>query len=134
MLSYLLPYTAGLTVLIIGDLLWLGFLMRGFYVQHLGHLMAPTVNWYAAVAFYLIYVAGVLAFAVLPQASKGLMAIALTSLALGAFAYAVYDLTNHATLRDWPLAVTLVDIAWGAFLTALVGTVMGYVLLRNPIG
>jgi uncharacterized membrane protein len=112
-------------IIIMGDLLWLGVIMREFYRMHLGHLMSGGINWYAAVTFYFMYALGIAYFAVLPYAAQGLWKVVLTSALLGAFAYATYDLTNHATLKDWPLVVTIVDIMWGAFLSALAGAV-GY--------
>jgi uncharacterized membrane protein len=89
--------------------------------------MSGGVNWYAAVTFYCMYAAGIVYFAVLPYAPQGLSKVVVTSALLGAFAYATYDLTNHATLKDWPLIVTVVDVMWGAFLSALAGAV-GYVI------
>jgi uncharacterized membrane protein len=103
------------------DLLWLGLVARNFYQQQLGYLLAPRTNWSAAIIFYLLFVAGVLVFAVLP----GLQAESLgKALLLGAFfglvTYATYDLTNLATVKDWPVVVTLVDMAWGMVLSSLV--------------
>lgn len=125
MTTIIAPFLASLVTLIVMDLLWLGFIMRSFYQTQLAQLLAPTPNWYAAGLFYLLYTAGVMYFAVLPNAAKGLSTVALQAALLGLFAYGVYDLTNHATLKNWPLIVTLVDMAWGAFITALVASV-GY--------
>lgn len=116
-----------LPVLVVGDLLWLGFIMRDFYRAHLGHLMADVVYWPPALLFYLMYPLAVVYFVVLPQAHAGLGKVMFMSALLGAFAYATYDLTNHATLRDWPLAVTVADVLWGAFLTALLGMVAYFI-------
>ena len=113
----------GLTALVFFaiDLVWLGVVAAGFYQRHLGHLLRPDVLWAPALVFYLLYVAGALVFAVLP----GLEAGALTrTLALGAFfglvAYATFDLTCMALLRDFPIVVVVVDLAWGMVLTTLV--------------
>lgn len=126
----LIPYVAGVITLIVGDLLWLGVLMRPFYMEKLAHLMAPTVVWWAAGAFYIAYTFAVWWFVVAPWAGKGigLLPLALQGALFGALAYAVYDLTNQATLRDWPVAVTVVDMAWGAFLTMLVALAMAIVM------
>jgi uncharacterized membrane protein len=103
------------------DLLWLGVLARDFYQQHLGYLMRPQVNWTAAISFYLLFIVGILIFAVKPALEARSPARALVYGALfGFFTYATYDLTNLATIRDWPLIVTVVDLIWG---TVLCGTV-----------
>ena len=102
------------------DFIWLTSMSGPFYRRLLGHLMAPSPNMTAAVVFYLLYIAGILVFAVRPALASGdwRQALMLGAL-LGLVAYATYDLTNLATMKDWPLSVTLVDMAWGAFLTGL---------------
>lgn len=103
------------------DLVWLGVVAPGFYQRHLGHLLRPDVVWGAAVLFYLLYLAGVLVFAVLPGLEAGSLA---RTVALGAFfglvAYATFDLTCMALMRDFPLVVVVVDLAWGTVLTGTV--------------
>jgi uncharacterized membrane protein len=102
-------------------MIWLGFVARNFYKANLGHLLSPDVNWLAAFAFYFIYIAGILLFAVRPGLEAQSLAKACMWGALfGFFTYATYDLTNLATLRDWPLNVVVVDIAWGTVLCTLV--------------
>lgn len=105
------------------DLLWLGVVASGFYQEQLGHLLRSDVRWGTALTFYLIYVAGILVFAVLPGLEAGSL---LRAAALGAFlgflAYATFDLTSRALFRDFPLTVALVDLAWGTVLTATVAT------------
>lgn len=103
------------------DMIWLGFVARGFYRNNLGHLLRPDVNWIAAIIFYLLYIIGILIFATMPALEKNSLrqAVLLGGL-FGFFAYATYDLTNLATLKDWPFIVVLVDIAWGVVLTASV--------------
>ena len=103
------------------DMLWLGLMARGFYQHHLQRFLAPQVNWGAAAVFYLLYIGGILIFAVNPALASGGLARAATLGALfGFFTYATYDLTNLATLDRWPLKVVFVDIAWGSFLCAVV--------------
>jgi len=103
------------------DMVWLGLIARTFYRKHIGHLMAGQVNWPAALIFYFLFIAGILVFAVLPAVEKGSFGRAVLLGALfGLFTYATYDLTNLATLKDWPLIVTVADILWGMVLTATV--------------
>lgn len=103
------------------DMVWLGLIAKPFYAKHLGHLMAAKVRWTPALLFYLLYIAGILFFAVLPALDKGSLGRAVLSGALlGLLAYATYDLTNLATLRDWPLLVTIIDLLWGMILTGSV--------------
>lgn len=118
----LFSYLAGVIVLVAADLLWLGVLMKPFYFERLGHLLAPTFYIPAALAFYLIYPLGLMLFVVQPQLANGLPQVTIMSALYGFFAYALYDLTNHATLQNWPLSLTLVDITWGAALTAAIGS------------
>jgi len=122
MLNDLKLYAAMLVAFFAIDMVWLGLVARHFYRRHLGFLLAPDVNWIAAVLFYLLFIAGILVFVVLP----GLDAHSLKkTLMLGAFfglvTYATYDLTNLATVKNWPLAVTIVDMIWGTVLSTLVG-------------
>jgi len=115
----------GLTALVFFaiDLVWLGVVAQGFYQKHLGHLLRPDVVWPAALVFYLMYLAGVLVFAVLPGLEAGSLP---RTLALGAFfglvAYATFDLTCMALFRDFPLVVVVVDLVWGTVLTGTVAT------------
>lgn len=104
------------------DMLWLGYLARNFYKTQLQHLLSPEVNWPAAFLFYFIYIAGILFFAVRPGLSAQSLGVACLYGALfGFFTYATYDLTNLATLTNWPIKVVVVDIAWGTLLCTLVG-------------
>jgi len=123
---YAKVYLAALVGFLAIDMVWLVFLARGFYQKHLGFLLSERPNWWAAIAFYLLFVVGVLVFAVAP----GLQANSLRkAVLLGAFfglvTYATYDLTNLATVTNWPWLVTVVDMAWGAVLTAAVSSI-GY--------
>jgi uncharacterized membrane protein len=103
------------------DMLWLGFFARGFYKKNLGFILSDNVNWTAAVVFYLIYIGGILFFSVLPALRDQSWMIALINGAvLGGLCYATYDLTNMATISQWPLIVVIVDILWGIVLTGSV--------------
>jgi uncharacterized membrane protein len=103
------------------DLLWLGVVARGFYQTHMGHLRKPSVNWTAAVTFYLLFLVGLVVLVVLPAVERESLAQAVLLGALfGLVTYAAYDLTNLATLEGFPLKVALVDLVWGAVLCATV--------------
>ncbi len=106
------------------DMVWLGLIAKNFYAQRIGLLMKPDINWPAAILFYLLFIIGLVVFAIMPAFEKGSWLHALSLGALfGLIAYATYDLTNLATLKNWPLSVTIVDLAWGAVLGALVSGV-----------
>jgi len=112
------------------DMLWLGVVARGFYRRQLGGLLAEQVNWTAAIVFYLLYIAGIVFFVTLPAARTGSLVRALcTGAFFGLVTYATYDLTNLATLKGWPLGVTIVDIAWGMTLCTVVAAA-GYAAAR----
>lgn len=114
-------YLLTVPVFFLIDMVWLGFVARNFYKEQLHSLLSPQVNWTAALLFYFIYIAGILFFAVRPGLEAGSLARACLSGALfGFFTYATYDLTNLATLRDWPVLVSVVDIGWGTLLCTLV--------------
>lgn len=113
----LLAYAATFIALAALDFLWLGVVAKNFYREGIGHLMAPGPNLAAAAAFYLLYPIGLVVFVVLPSGGDWLRALALGAV-FGLFCYGTYDLTNLAILKDWPLSVTLVDMAWGAVVSA----------------
>mgnify|MGYP000743042421 CR=1 FL=1 len=114
-------YAIALSVFLAIDMVWLGFVAKNFYRQQIGFLMKQDINWTAAIMFYLLYIAGLVAFVITPAIEKASWLHALLFGALfGLITYATYDLTNLATIKDWPLLVTIVDLAWGAFLAALV--------------
>ena len=112
------------------DMFWLGVVARGFYRRQLSGLLADQVNWAAAITFYLLYIAGIVFFVTLPAARAGSLTRALAAGAFfGLVAFATYDLTNIATLKGWPVAVTVADICWGMVLAASVAAA-GYAVAR----
>ncbi len=118
----LLGVTAGLFFLL--DAAWLGLAARTFYRRQLGHLMAEGFRWPAAVLFYILFPAGLLRFVILPMAGAGSAGqAALNGGLFGLVAYSTYELTNLATLRKWPVLVTVVDILWGMTLSSAVSIV-----------
>lgn len=103
------------------DYIWLGFIAKKLYYAEMGKLLLDKPNMGAALAFYLIYVVGVLVFVVNPALAKDSWQYALGMGALfGLVAYATYDLTNLATIKDFPLKIVIIDLAWGMFITAAV--------------
>ena len=124
LLSFLKLYAVAVVTFFVIDLLWLGVIARGFYQAQIGHLLKPNVNWAAALAFYLIFVAGIVVLAVRPavESESLLVAIALGAL-LGLVTYAAYDLTNLATLEGFPLTVAVVDMIWGMVLCGSVSAI-----------
>ena len=117
--KYVASYAGTAIVMVALDMLWLGLIAKPLYQQGIGHLMAERPNVGVAVLFYLLYALGVVIFAVSPQHNGSSWAMTLTMGALfGFFAYATYDLTNLATLRDWPWRLSLIDIGWGTLVSA----------------
>ena len=103
------------------DILWLGVVAKNFYNRHLGRFFRERVNWTAATIFYCLYILGILIFAILPGISFASLARTVTlGVLYGLFTYATYDLTNLATLKDWPVKIVVVDILWGMVLCGLV--------------
>lgn len=119
-MALIVTYAATLLVFAGVDFLWLGYVAQGYYRSKIGHLFADQVNLPAAVAFYLVYVLGLMVFAVMPSvAAGGVMKGFLQGALFGLFCYATYDLTNLATLKNWSLPLSLVDMAWGALLSGV---------------
>jgi len=127
---YVKLYLATLAAFFAVDMVWLGLVARGFYSKHIGFLLSPSPKWAAAIVFYLLFVAGLLIFAILPGLQAGSLQRALLLGALfGLLTYATYDLTNLATVKDWPLIVTIVDMIWGTVLATIV-TLAGFFIGR----
>ena len=112
------------------DFVWLGFVARTFYRKHIGFLLADQPNWWAAFFFYALFVAGLVVFVVNPSLqARSLPKAILLGAFFGLVTYATYDLTNHATVKNWPWIVTVVDLCWGTVLAASVGGI-GYMAGR----
>ena len=117
--KYIAAYGGTVIVMVALDMLWLGVVAKSMYQEGIGHLMAEGPNVGVAVLFYLLYALGVVIFVVVPHHNGSSWATTLTMGALfGFFAYATYDLTNLATLRQWPLGLSLIDIGWGTLVSA----------------
>ena len=125
----IITYVSILISFAVFDSLWLALIAKDFYAKQLGFLFAKSVNFIPVLVFYPLYSLGVLLLAVIPALNSGSWLEALWRGALiGLIAYAAYDLTNHATIANWPTVVTIVDIAWGAFVTASVSLVSYFVI------
>ncbi len=120
-------YLIALVVFFVIDIIWLGFIAKDLYRENLGHLMRSSTNWPAAIIFYSFYIAGLIFFVVNPALEKNSIIYALLSGALfGFITYATYDMTNLATLKDWPLKITIIDIIWGTALNGLTASISFY--------
>lgn len=123
-MSYLKLYFVSIVVFFVIDIVWLGLISKNLYATYLGHLMAPKVNWAAAIIFYALFIAGLVFFVIEPSLAKHSLRYAILAGAFfGLICYATYDLTNLATLKDWPLNITLIDLAWGTVLNSAVATI-----------
>ena len=124
-LDFLKLYGIGVVVCFGLDLVWLGLVAKGFYQRHIGHLMRPDIQWVPGILFYVIYVAALIVFVVEPALEKQSLSRAI---GLGAFfglaAYAAFDLTSMALFKEFPLIAAMVDLAWGATLSAVVSAVI----------
>lgn len=118
-MQWIIAYLAAGVSFGILDALWLRWAGPNFYRPALGDLLAEQFRMGPALVFYLLYIAAMVWFAVRPGIVLGAPHAVLNGALLGGIAYATYDLTNQATLKVWPVHVTLVDIAWGASATAL---------------
>lgn len=119
---FLKLYIIAFVIFLAIDAVWLGLVAPKFYKAQIGHLMADSPNLIAALVFYLIFIVGVVYFVAIPGVESGkLTEVLLRGALFGFITYATYDLTNLATLKDWPLTVTIVDLVWGTSLSTLIG-------------
>lgn len=128
---FLKLYAIALPVFVAIDMVWLGFVAKNFYRDQIGFLMNSQINWAAAVVFYLLFVVGLVVFVISPALERrSLMHALLFGALFGLVTYATYDLSNLATIKDWPIWVTVVDLAWGATLAASVSTVTYFIATK----
>jgi len=131
MIDFLKTWLIALVAFTAIDLVWLGFIANNLYKKYLGFLMKPSPNWPVAIVFYLIYLTGVVFFVINPALAKQSWKYALfAGMFFGLVTYATYDLTNLATLKDWPPLITVVDLIWGSTLGGLVSLVTYIILSR----
>lgn len=126
----IIAYLGSAVTLLVLDVIWIMTAIGWLYRPQLGDRLLEQPNLMVAGLFYLVYVVGIVVFAVLPaaQAQNWLMALGLGAL-LGLVAYGTYDFTNLSTLRDWPLAVSVIDLCWGITVSAAAAT-GGYFAVR----
>lgn len=121
--TFLILYAISVPVFFIIDMIWLGVIASSFYRDRIGHMM--EINWPAAVIFYLVFLVGLTYFATYPamSGSSAWQSALMLGALFGFFTYATYDMTNLATLRDWPISLVVVDIIWGTILGAAVAVI-----------
>ena len=130
-MRYAIAYLATAVVFLVADMIWLGFVAKNFYRDNLGGMLLEQPSIPVAAAFYALYVVGVIIFAVAPALREETwLTAAIYGALFGFFAYATYDLTNLATLKDWPPIVSIVDLAWGTCVTAVAAT-GGYAITQQ---
>lgn len=115
-------YCVILISMILIDGIWLGVMLKPFYAPKMGQLLAHSISFLPAILFYVIYAAALNIFVILPalKNNSGYFEVILMGLLFGMVTYGTYDLTNQATLKNWPWMLTVVDIAWGSVLAAMV--------------
>jgi uncharacterized membrane protein len=127
---YLKVFLFTLPIFFAIDMIWLGFIAKDFYQKHLGYIMG-TVNWPAAMIFYFLFIVGLVALVIVPAIeSQSWNKLIVYALLFGLCTYATYDLTNLATIKDWPLIVTAVDLVWGMFLSLSVSSISYFIYLK----
>jgi uncharacterized membrane protein len=131
MLKLFVTYLTTTVVMVVIDLVWLGVIAKPMYQAGIGHLMADNPNLVAALFFYALFPMGLMIFAILPEAANaGWQRTALLGALFGFFTYATYDLTNLATLKNYPLQLALVDILWGSLVSTITASAGRWVFNR----
>ncbi len=128
---FLKLYAIAFPVFFAIDMVWLGLVAKNFYAKQIGFLMKSNINWTAAIIFYLLFIVGLVLFVVSPALEKhSWMHAVLFGALFGLISYATYDLTNLATMKDWPLLITVVDLIWGSVLASSVSTVTYFIAVK----
>lgn len=123
--TFLISFFSTLIPLLVIDFVWLSMMMKSFYAKQIGHLTSSSPVIIAAVIFYILYTIGLVFFVVQPafQSNLVFLKVFLYGALFGLVAYGTYDLTNQATLKDWPVLVTIIDLAWGSLMTGAVSVI-----------
>ena len=129
MKTFLITYSSAIISMLVIDLIWLSLTMKPFYQKYVGHLLSSTPNVVPAIIFYLIFIFGLTVLVVLPALSGNFsyLKLFLYGALFGLVAYGTYDLTNHATMKNWPAIVTIVDLIWGSLLTGTISVIAKFV-------
>jgi uncharacterized membrane protein len=128
--KHLVAWAVAFVDLLVIDVIWLGFVAKGMYQQGMGDLMSPQPRLAFAAVFYLLYPIGLLVFAIVPGVeAQSVVRAALLGGLFGLFCYGTYDLTNLAVVRNWPLALSFIDMAWGTLVSG-VSAAAGAVAMR----
>ncbi len=128
--KYLIAYAGTAFVFFFLDVIWLMFITKNFYKTEIGHLLSDSPNLMAAGIFYIVFIGGIVFFAVVAGIkSESLIVAASYGAVLGMLSYGTYEITNFATLNHWPLKVVVVDLVWGMFITS-VSSVGGYLFFK----
>lgn len=130
MKTFFIALISTLAPLLVLDAVWLSTTLKGFYSPKLAHLTAQSPSYTPAIIFYIVYAIGLTILVILPaiQGNFSLTKIFCYGALMGLMAYAAYDLTNQSTLKDWPVVVTIVDMAWGTFLSGVVSVISVYIV------
>ena len=127
-LRYGVTYLATMLVMLLLDTLWIGFIAADMYQSGIGHLMATAPNLIAAAIFYGIFIVGLMLFAIIP--ATGIKSTLVLAGLYGFFTYSTYEFTNMATLKSWPVEMSIIDIAWGVFISAA-SAMVGKLVLKG---
>lgn len=123
MVEYLIRFLVAFGAFLVIDLVWLGVVAKNLYQNQLGELMRPDTVWPAAILFYVLFLVGLIYFAINPAIEAQSLSLAVKNGALyGFFTYMTYELTNYAVIKDWPAALVVPDILWGTILAAAVSS------------
>lgn len=117
-MNFVKMYVIALIVFIAIDAIWLGLIAKNLYQKEIGHLMSDSVNYVAALIFYLLFLVGLVYFVINPAIiDRNITKLIISGILFGIITYSTYDLTNLATLKDWPIKVTIIDLIWGSFVS-----------------
>jgi len=126
-MNYVKMYLIALIVFVVIDGIWLLFISKNLYQKEIGHLLSSNPNLLAAVLFYLLFLGGLVYFVINPGIDKeSIKTIIISGTLFGLMTYATYDLTNLATLKEWPLKITIIDLIWGSSLSCIVSVITYY--------
>lgn len=125
-MNIFITYISSLISLVLIDSVWILFIAKKFYAEHMGFLFSKTINLAPVMVFYPLYAVGIVFLVVLP--SQSWVEVLWKGALLGLVSYGAYDLTNHATIPNWPVVMTIVDILWGTFVTAATALIAYFIL------